>query len=226
MHAINQLKEKCRDCNIPLCIAFMDYGKAFESVQTQAILTALQKQGIEDVYIEIMKNIYPDSSVTVHLHKEIEKIRIKRGVRQGDTISTKLFTATLESIFRRLNWENKGLEIDGEFSPISALLMTYSYAQKHHKNYNRCYKNYPMKVGDWVLIKMNIAKTKVMVVDNTPINVNNVPIENVEGYIYTWDNATASKKTTRTDRYNEESWPAGRHTLNTGISSKATKPSL
>ena len=31
-------------------------------------------------------------------------------------------------------------------------------------------------------LKMNIAKTKVMVVDNTPINVNNVLIENVEGY--------------------------------------------
>ena len=53
--------------------------------------------------------------MTVHLHKESEKIRIKRGVRQGDTISSKLFTATLESIFRRLNWENKGVKIDGEF---------------------------------------------------------------------------------------------------------------
>ena len=29
--------------------------------------------------------------------------------------------------------------------------MTYSYVQKHHKNYNICYKNYPMKVGEWVL---------------------------------------------------------------------------
>ena len=67
------------------------------------------------MYIEILKDIYTDSSVTVHLHKESEKIRIKRGVRQGDTISPKLFTATLESIFRRLNWENKGVKIDGEF---------------------------------------------------------------------------------------------------------------
>ena len=33
-------------------------------------------------------------------------------------------------------------------------------------------------------LKMNIAKTKVMVVDNTTINVNNVLIENVEGYVY------------------------------------------
>ena len=74
-----------------------------------------KEQGIEDVYKEIIKYIYTDSSVTVHLHKESEQIRIKRGVRQGDTISPKLFTATLESIilFRRLNWENNGVKIDG-----------------------------------------------------------------------------------------------------------------
>ena len=77
IHAINQLKEKCREYKIPLCVAFVDYEKAFDSVQTQAILTSLQEQGIEDVYIEILKDIYTDSSVTVHLHKESEKIRIK-----------------------------------------------------------------------------------------------------------------------------------------------------
>ena len=33
-------------------------------------------------------------------------------------------------------------------------------------------------------LKMNIAKTKVMVVDNTPIHVNNVLIENIPGYVY------------------------------------------
>ena len=33
-------------------------------------------------------------------------------------------------------------------------------------------------------LKMNIAKTKVMVVDNTTINVNNVLIEHIPGYVY------------------------------------------
>ena len=33
-------------------------------------------------------------------------------------------------------------------------------------------------------LKMNIAKTKVVVLDNTPINVNNVLIENVERHIH------------------------------------------
>ena len=44
IHAMNQLKEKCRECNIPLCGAFVDYEKTFDSVQTQAILTTLQEQ--------------------------------------------------------------------------------------------------------------------------------------------------------------------------------------
>ena len=60
--------------------------------------------------------MYTDSiSVMVHMQKESEKIRFKGGVRQGDTISPKFFTATLESIFRRLNCENKGVKIDGDF---------------------------------------------------------------------------------------------------------------
>ena len=32
--------------------------------------------------------------------------------------------------------------------------------------------------------QMNIAKTKLMIIDNIPINVNNVLIENVQGYVY------------------------------------------
>ena len=43
IHAINQLKEKCREYNIPLCVAFVDYEKAFDSVQTQAILTIIAR---------------------------------------------------------------------------------------------------------------------------------------------------------------------------------------
>ena len=72
-------------------------------------------------------------------------------------------------------------------------------------------------------LNMNIAKTKVVVVDNTPINVNNVLIENVQGYVRelrTWENTTASRKRTRTKRYNEESRQDGRHTPTPGYLQK------
>ena len=73
--------------------------------------------------------------------------------------------------------------------------------------------------------KMNIAKTNVMVVDNPPINVNNVLIENVQGYVYLGQHYSLKEKNQDTKRYNEESWQAGRHTPNTGTSSKAILPS-
>ena len=121
--------------------------------------------------------------MTVHLHKESEKIRIKRGVRQEDTITPKLFTATLESIFRRLNWENKGVKIDGEF--LSNLRFAYDIflCTATPQELQQMLQEQPdasRRMG----LKMNIAKTKVIVLDNTPISVNNVLIENVQGYVY------------------------------------------
>ena len=93
------------------------------------------------------------------------------------------FKATLESIFRRLNWENKGVKIDGEL--LSNLrfaddifLRTETPQELQHMLHELSDES--RRMG----LKMNIAKTKVMVVDNTPINVNNVLIEHVPGYLY------------------------------------------
>ena len=54
IHVVNQLKEKCREYDIPLCIAFVAYEKAFDSMQTQAVLTSFQEQWVEDAYIELL----------------------------------------------------------------------------------------------------------------------------------------------------------------------------
>lgn len=39
---------------------------------------------------------------------------MERGVRQGDTLSPKLFITVLEYALKNLEWENKGISIDGE----------------------------------------------------------------------------------------------------------------
>ena len=183
IHGINQRKEKCREYNIPLCIAFVDYEKTFDLVQTLVVLTSLQEQGLEDVYIELLNEIYTNSLMTVHLHKESNKINIRRGVRQGDTISPKLFTAALESIFRRLTWGNRGLKIIGEY------LSHLRFADDIFICANTPYELQQMiqelaDESDNQGLKMNKSKTKVMMETDTPIYVNNTQIENVESYIY------------------------------------------
>ena len=74
IHVINRLKAKCCEYNIPLCVAFVDYEKAFDSVQTQAILASLQKQGLADVYIEVRacpkRHIYGQFSDSTSAQRE------------------------------------------------------------------------------------------------------------------------------------------------------------
>ena len=57
MHTVNQLKEKCAEYQKPLCLAFFDYEKAFDSVDSEAILAPLEKQGIDKGYIDAMAEI-------------------------------------------------------------------------------------------------------------------------------------------------------------------------
>ncbi|KAL0819976.1 hypothetical protein ABMA28_007973 [Loxostege sticticalis] len=42
-------------------------------------------------------------------------ITLRRGVRQGDVISPKLFTNALEDIFKTLDWTGQGININGEY---------------------------------------------------------------------------------------------------------------
>ena len=96
------------------CIAFVDCRKAFDSVEVPAILEAIESQGDEQIYINTLKHIYQNTFVFIHLHKESDIFKLERSVRQGDCISPKLFFACIENIFRKLNWENKEIKIDGE----------------------------------------------------------------------------------------------------------------
>ena len=115
LHTINQLIEKTLEFNRPLCLAFVDYEKAFDSIEHNAVFNSMREQGVEEDYIEIIRNIYENGTSIIRLHKDTDEIKIAKGVRQGDTISPKLFTASLESTFRKTNWEGKGVNIDGEY---------------------------------------------------------------------------------------------------------------
>ena len=88
LHTVNQLKEKCAEYQKPLCPAFVDYEKAFDS-------TSLEKQGIDRGYIDALAEIQNGASAVTKLHRGSNGIPIRKGVRQGDKFSPKLFTTTL-----------------------------------------------------------------------------------------------------------------------------------
>ncbi|GBP84805.1 Retrovirus-related Pol polyprotein from type-1 retrotransposable element R2 [Eumeta japonica] len=113
IHVVRQFLEKYNEYQLTYYIAFIDYSKAFDYLQHAKIWEALLEQGIEHKYIRLIRNIYSRSTAIIQLEKKSTPFRVEKGVRQGDPLSPKLFSAVLESVFRRLNWEHLGINIDG-----------------------------------------------------------------------------------------------------------------
>ena len=97
IHVIIQLKEKCREYNVPLCITFVDYDKSFLTFKQYWPRFKNRGQKI------CSSNSYTKKAIRQHQERST----------QGDTILPTLFTATVESIFLRLTWKNQ--RIDGEY---------------------------------------------------------------------------------------------------------------
>ena len=67
------------------------------------VLEAIVSQGVEQIYINILKHIYQNTFAFICLHKISDIFKLETGVRQRDCISPKLFTACIENIFWMLN---------------------------------------------------------------------------------------------------------------------------
>ena len=53
IHVVNQLIERCREFHYPLVLTFVDYEKAFDSVETNAVLQVVLEQGVNPRYIDM-----------------------------------------------------------------------------------------------------------------------------------------------------------------------------
>lgn len=132
-----------------------------------------------------MKHIYNNATACVKLHESTNKYRIERGIRQGDTISPKLFTTVLEYAFKEINWDRKGINIDGEYlshlrfaDDIVITTDSFSEAQQMLTEIKLASEN----IG----LNINFEKTKFMtnLVPNNTMESNGNKVEQVHKYKY------------------------------------------
>uniref|UniRef100_A0A158P798 Reverse transcriptase domain-containing protein n=1 Tax=Angiostrongylus cantonensis TaxID=6313 RepID=A0A158P798_ANGCA len=97
----------------PFFLTFIDLEKAFDSIEIEAVTEALGSQGVPTQYIKILREMYKNFTTKISPFYNDINVAVKRGDRQGDTFSLKLFTATLQNVMRTLEWDNMGVKIDG-----------------------------------------------------------------------------------------------------------------
>lgn len=125
------------------------------------------------------------ASATYHLNEQekTESVSLNRGVKQGDTLSPKLFTLAVEDIFKQLEWSNKGININGKYLSnlryADDVVITASSLEELIEMLEEL-NTASNKAG----LKINETKTKVMFNGNGRVTINNKEVENVKDYIY------------------------------------------
>ena len=95
-------------------------ARPFDSVEHKTIWEALARQGVDKDYIEVLKRLYANQLGKITVVSQTSRaFEIGRGTKQGDPLSTLLFNAVLEDIFREVRdkWQARKFGIEMSEGP-------------------------------------------------------------------------------------------------------------
>ena len=99
---LKMLIEKYREFNRPLYMTFIDYRKAFDSVNHNRLWKIMYDMGFSTHLIRLIKNLYETQKACVRTtHGCSESFTVTKGVRQGCILSPALFNIYTELIMRK-----------------------------------------------------------------------------------------------------------------------------
>ena len=180
--------EQSIEWNSSLYVNFVDYEKAFDSLDRDSIWKLMRHYGIPDKFVRLIKKMYEGMSCSVLLGgQRTDSFEVKTGVRQGCLLSPFLFLLAVDWIMRQTTSGQRGgiqwtlfsqLE-DLDFADDLALL-SHSQAQMQQKT-DRL-RTFSRSVG----LHIHTDKTKVLRMNaaDVPITLQGAPLAEVESFTY------------------------------------------
>ena len=106
--------EKYLEVHKEIYACFIDYSKAFDTVNHEKLAEILTRIGVDENDIAVITSLYWEQKTCIKFDAELSKpVQIKRGVRQGCVMSPSLFNVYTDFIFREIE-ELPGLNIGGK----------------------------------------------------------------------------------------------------------------
>jgi len=109
IHIIRRIIEGVKRKQLPLIATFIDFKKAFDSIDRTIIFKILRFYGIPIKIVNAIKLLYNDSESTVKINGQLsEYFKINTGVLQGDTLAPFIFITVLNFVLERSHDEKFG----------------------------------------------------------------------------------------------------------------------
>ena len=186
---LRNIVEQANEWQASLYINFIDFEKAFDSIHRESLWLIMQKYGIPDKIVRMVKVFYEDFNCAVEDQAEAcEWFNIKTGVKQGCNMSGFLFLIAMDWIMRKtvgkgengIRWNFTSKLDDLDFADDVALL---SSTKQHIQNKTTKMNEEATRVG----LKINKEKTKVMRINGKSqekVAIDGQDIDEVEEFNY------------------------------------------
>ena len=206
IYALRTIIHNCLEYNIPLCINFVDFKAAFDSIRRDFIWTSMRHYGLPEKYIRIFQAFFNGTMSAVRVNGELtDWFSVNSGTGQGDFQGPPLFNFCLNfAAFMAetnktishgvvLHKKSKGVDekvvLDTDYADDMAIMDNSRDGLQESTDILAHYSSY---AG----LKINAKKTKCMAVskcasqrpyieeDYIELEVNGEPVEQVSNFVY------------------------------------------
>ena len=188
--SLRMLVEKHIEMQRDIYACFIDYSKAFDTVNHAKLIECLQNcTDIDGNDIAVITNLYWHQITQIRIQDTVsDPLKIKRGVRQGCVLSPCLFNLYTEIIFREVA-EMPGLRVGGRIINNIRYADDTVLLAESENDLQTLVDIIKTKSENYGLL-MNVKKTKTMVfskketVPSVNITINNNMVEQVKSFTY------------------------------------------
>ena len=181
--------EQSIEWNSPLYINFIDFKKAFDSVDRDALWKLLRHYGVPQKFVTLIRCTYQGMTCKVaHAGQLSESFEVKTGVRQGCLLSPFLFLLAIDWTMKTTTaGKNNGIQWtlwtqldDLDFADDIALL-------SHNKRQMQDKTTLLAATSAGIGLQINQEKTELMKMNTTaqePVTVGGQAIREVDSFVY------------------------------------------
>lgn len=106
IHILRRIMEGFQDYQLPLAVTFIDFKKAFDSINRKVMFSVLRHYGIPEAVVNAISVLYNNSRSTVMVDGNIsDPFDVSTGVLQGDVLAPFLFVILIDYLLTKATSE-------------------------------------------------------------------------------------------------------------------------